>query len=61
MTGRPPPRLPRLRTALGVLSLTAAFALAVASKDRAAVLAVLEALEELGMVVCEHGAYRLQG
>lgn len=29
MTGRPPPRLPRLRTALGVLSLTAAFALAV--------------------------------
>lgn len=28
---------------------------------RAAVLAVLEALEELGMVVCEDGAYRLQG
>ena len=28
---------------------------------RAGVQAVLEALEELGMVVCEDGAYRLQG
>ena len=51
-----------VRSALAHQPLTAeAIAARFKRAPRAAVLAVLEALEELGMVECEDGAYRLQG
>ena len=51
-----------VRSALAHQPLTAeAIATRFKRAPRAAVLAVLEALEELGMVECEDGAYRLQG